>query len=74
LNRTDVDTGFSLGKLVKIADKTANLRGIASHPPADRTRARRSEYAKRVVDNLGPMNPALEASFAKVYAAIVTSA
>ena len=43
------------GKLVKIADKTANLRDIASPPPADWTRARRSEYsqwAKRVVDNL----------------------
>jgi guanosine-3',5'-bis(diphosphate) 3'-pyrophosphohydrolase len=63
------------GKLVKIADKTANLRDIASHPPADWTWARRSEYAqwaKRVVDNLGPVNPALEASFAKAYAAAVT--
>ena len=64
------------GKLVKIADKTANLRDIASHPPADWTRARRSEYAlwaKRVVDNLGPVNPALEASFAKAYAAVISS-
>jgi guanosine-3',5'-bis(diphosphate) 3'-pyrophosphohydrolase len=65
------------GKLVKIADKTANLRDIASHPPADWTRARRSEYAlwaKRVSTTLGPVNPALEASFAKAYAAAVTPA
>ena len=64
-------------KLVKIADKTANLRDVASHPPADWTRARRSEYAnwaKRVVSGLGPMNPTLEASFAKAYADVIASA
>jgi guanosine-3',5'-bis(diphosphate) 3'-pyrophosphohydrolase len=60
----------------KIADKTAKLRDIASHPPADWTRARRSEYAqwtKRVVDNLGPVNPTLEAIFVKAYAAVISS-
>jgi guanosine-3',5'-bis(diphosphate) 3'-pyrophosphohydrolase len=64
-------------KLIKIADKTANLRDVASHPPPDWTRARRSEYAewaKRVVDNLGSVNPVLEASFACAYAAVIASA
>lgn len=63
-------------KLVKIADKTANLRDVASHPPADWTRARRHEYAnwaKRVIDNLGSVNPALEASFASAHAAVLDS-
>ena len=59
---------------VKIGDKTANRRVNASHPPVDWSRARRSKYAvwaKPVVDNLGPVNPALEASFVKAYAASV---
>jgi GTP diphosphokinase / guanosine-3',5'-bis(diphosphate) 3'-diphosphatase len=63
-------------KLVKIADKTANLRDVASHPPADWTRSRRHEYAnwaKRVVDNLGPVNPVLEASFARAHQAVLES-
>ena len=63
-------------KLVKIADKTANLRDVASHPPADWTRSRRHEYAnwaKRVVDNLGNVNPALEESFARAHAAVLAS-
>jgi GTP diphosphokinase / guanosine-3',5'-bis(diphosphate) 3'-diphosphatase len=64
-------------KLVKLADKIANLRDVASHPPADWTRARRSEYAiwaRRVVAGLGPINPALEASFAKAFADVIASA
>lgn len=61
-------------KLVKIADKTANLRDIASHPPADWTRARRSEYAhwaRRVVEALGPINADLQTSFAKAFDAVI---
>jgi guanosine-3',5'-bis(diphosphate) 3'-pyrophosphohydrolase len=63
-------------KLVKIADKTANLRDVASHPPADWTRARRHEYAnwaKRVVDNLGEVNLELEASFTRAHAAVLNT-
>lgn len=63
-------------KLVKIADKTANLRDVASHTPADLTRSRRHEYAnwaKRLVDNLGEVNPGLEASFARAHAAVLES-
>src|SRR5664279_3761607 len=41
--------------LVKLADKTSNLRDIASSPPADWSLERKQEYfdwAKRVVDRL----------------------
>jgi len=57
-------------KLVKIADKTCNLRDMQDAPPADWDEARRLDYfiwAKRVVDNLGPVNPALEEAFADAY-------
>jgi len=53
-------------KLVKLADKIANLRDIASSPPADWPAERRQEYvawAKAVVDNLRGTHPALEALF-----------
>ena len=64
----------SSAKLVKIADKIANLRDVASHPPADWTIGRRHEYAnwaKRVVDNLGLVNLELEDRFAKAYAEVL---
>jgi len=58
-------------KLVKLADKIANLRDIASSPPAGWPLARRREYfewAKRVVDGLRGVHPALERVFDEAYA------
>ena len=52
--------------LVKLADKTCNLRDIAMSPPADWTLARRQEYfdwAKKVVDGLPKVNDAMEKAF-----------
>jgi len=59
-------------KLVKLADKICNLRDVAGHPPATWGTERRREYfdwAKRVVDRLRGVNPALEAVFDAAYAA-----
>jgi guanosine-3',5'-bis(diphosphate) 3'-pyrophosphohydrolase len=59
-------------KLVKIADKTANLRDMASTPPADWPRERLAEYfdwARTVVDRLQIGNPALRSAFDEAYAA-----
>lgn len=56
--------------LVKLADKTCNLRDIAQTPPADWTLSRRQEYfdwAKRVVDGLPPVNPSLKQAFEEAY-------
>ena len=53
-------------KLVKLADKTCNLRDIASSPPADWSLARRQEYfdwAKAVIDGLRGTHPGLEHIF-----------
>jgi guanosine-3',5'-bis(diphosphate) 3'-pyrophosphohydrolase len=58
--------------LVKLADKTCNLRDIAATPPADWTLQRRQEYfdwAKRVVDGLPPVNAELRAAFDIAYRA-----
>lgn len=52
--------------LVKLADKTCNLRDVANSPPKDWSLQRRREYfdwAKRVVDGLRKVNPALEQAF-----------
>ena len=52
--------------LVKLADKTSNLRDVASSPPPEWSLERRREYfdwAKRVVDGLPKVNAALEAAF-----------
>lgn len=57
--------------LVKLADKTCNLRDIAAAPPADWSLARRQEYfdwAKRVVDGLPKVNAWLLAAFQDAYA------
>ncbi len=57
--------------LVKLADKTCNLRDVAHAPPVGWTLARRQEYfewAKRVVDRLPPVNDALLRAFAEAYA------
>ncbi|MEI6643146.1 MAG: HD domain-containing protein [Novosphingobium sp.] len=61
-------------KLVKLADKIANLRDIAASPPADWDQARKAEYvhwADKVVAGLRGANPALEAAFDAAAAAIV---
>ena len=53
-------------RLVKLADKIANLRDIAATPPADWPDERRREYvawATRVVDRLRGTHPVLEALF-----------
>jgi GTP diphosphokinase / guanosine-3',5'-bis(diphosphate) 3'-diphosphatase len=58
-------------KLVKLADKIANLRDVADHPPAQWSVERRREYfdwAKRVVDGLRGTHDGLEAAFDAAYA------
>jgi guanosine-3',5'-bis(diphosphate) 3'-pyrophosphohydrolase len=56
--------------LVKLADKTCNLRDIAASPPADWSLARRREYfdwAKQVVNGLPLVNSKLLALFNDAY-------
>ena len=53
-------------KLVKLADKTCNLRDLATTPPADWSDERRREYfdwAKKVVAGVRGTNAALETAF-----------
>jgi (p)ppGpp synthase/HD superfamily hydrolase len=53
-------------KLIKLADKTSNLRTIASSPAADWSVKRRFEYvewAKNVVAGLRGISPRLEQQF-----------
>jgi GTP diphosphokinase / guanosine-3',5'-bis(diphosphate) 3'-diphosphatase len=53
-------------KLVKLADKIANVRDVGQQPPADWSAQRRRDYAdwaKRVVDGLRGIHPGLEAQF-----------
>jgi guanosine-3',5'-bis(diphosphate) 3'-pyrophosphohydrolase len=57
-------------KLVKIADKTCNLRDIAATPPAEWSLERRKDYfdwAKSVVDQLRGVSSPLEAAFDRAY-------
>lgn len=57
---------------IKIADKTCNLRDIASAPPSDWNGQRKREYfewAKAVVDGLPDVGPRLRASFDAAYQA-----
>ncbi len=57
-------------KLVKLADKIANLRDVASSPPAEWPLARRREYfdwAKEVVDGLRGAHAGLERVFDEAY-------
>lgn len=59
-------------KLVKIADKTCNLRDIINAPPVDWPVKRRIAYfdwARDVVAGLRGVNPALERAFDNAYAA-----
>lgn len=59
-------------RLVKLADKTCNVRDMASHPPHGWPLERRREYfdwAKQVVDQIRGTNADLEAAFDEAYAA-----
>jgi guanosine-3',5'-bis(diphosphate) 3'-pyrophosphohydrolase len=52
--------------LIKLADKTCNLRDIATSPPADWSLVRQQLYfdwAKRVVDSLPPVSEQLRQAF-----------
>jgi len=58
-------------KLIKLADKIANLRDVAECPPADWSLERRQEYfdwARAVVNGLRGVHPRLEAVFDAAYA------
>jgi len=58
-------------KLVKLADKIANVRDVLDSPPRGWSLERRREYfewAKQVVDGLRGASAALEASFDAAYA------
>src|SRR5688572_27540790 len=78
--RRQIDGAASLSreaKLVKLADKTCNLRDMASNPPADWPLTRRVEYfdwAKSVVDGLRGTHAGLEALFDAAYATRPVSA
>jgi guanosine-3',5'-bis(diphosphate) 3'-pyrophosphohydrolase len=53
-------------KMLKLADKTSNLRAIAASPPADWSVKRRIDYvrwAREVVDGMRGINLRLEAQF-----------
>ncbi|MBK8864376.1 MAG: bifunctional (p)ppGpp synthetase/guanosine-3',5'-bis(diphosphate) 3'-pyrophosphohydrolase [Betaproteobacteria bacterium] len=57
-------------KLVKLADKIANIRDVVSSPPADWSLDRKRDYfdwAKRVIDQLRGVHPQLEAAFDAAY-------
>ena len=57
-------------KLVKLADKIANLRDLVSSPPAGWPLERRQRYfdwAKAVIDQVRGVHPGLEAIFDEVY-------
>lgn len=56
--------------LVKLADKTSNLRDVASNPPHGWPLARKRAYfdwAKAVVDQLPPVSKRLRAAFDEAY-------
>lgn len=66
----------SRAKLVKLADKTANLRDILHFPPADWPLERREDYAhwaKRVVDALRGGHPEMETIFDVSLSALASS-
>lgn len=59
-------------KMLKLADKISNLRGIVTAPPAAWNHARRVEYvgwAGRVAAGLRGVNPELEALFDQTFQA-----
>ena len=57
-------------RVIKIADKTFNLRGVLYSPPANRDWQRRREYfdwGKQVVDGMTAPNAELKREFGAVY-------
>src|SRR5262249_3833400 len=59
-------TKSTRAKLLKLADKTSNLRAVASSPPSNWSVKRRSEYvdfARKVAAGLRGINPKLEEQF-----------
>jgi GTP diphosphokinase / guanosine-3',5'-bis(diphosphate) 3'-diphosphatase len=57
-------------RLLKIADKTSNLRGLITSPPAGWTRERLRDYvvwAEQVVRSCRGLNATLEAQFDEAY-------
>jgi (p)ppGpp synthase/HD superfamily hydrolase len=59
----------SRAKIIKIADKIANVGDIARHPPPDWTLDRRRNYfdwTEKVIDQVRGANAALEASYDEV--------
>lgn len=59
-------------KLVKLADKTCNLRDMVTSPPADWSTDRKRKYfewARAVVDGLRGVHPRLEQLFDEAYEA-----
>jgi GTP diphosphokinase / guanosine-3',5'-bis(diphosphate) 3'-diphosphatase len=61
-------------KLVKLADKIANVRDVGQNAPADWSEERRHEYAHwaaRVVAGLRGTHPELEAAFDDAHATVV---
>ena len=73
--RRQVDHALHLShaaKLVKLADKIANLRDVACAPPSDWPLEQRQEYfewAAAVVNNIGPAHAKLRTLFDQAYAA-----
>jgi GTP diphosphokinase / guanosine-3',5'-bis(diphosphate) 3'-diphosphatase len=58
-------------RMVKVADKTSNLRSILDSPPAAWGRERKTEYfawSRRVVEACGAVNPYLEERFREAHA------
>ncbi len=58
--------------MIKIADKTSNMRSIIESPPSDWSAERKSEYfewAHEVVAGCRGVNAALEDRFDRAYAA-----
>lgn len=54
-------------KILKLADKTANLRSLAEDPPEEWSQARARayvEWSRAVVEGLSGVSPALETAFA----------
>lgn len=63
-------------KLIKIADKTSNLRSLLESPPVEWDARRKREYfewARRVVDGCRGVNTRLEAAFDAAYEAGVAA-
>jgi GTP diphosphokinase / guanosine-3',5'-bis(diphosphate) 3'-diphosphatase len=64
------DRACERAKLVKLADKISNLESLLTDPPPHWPLERTQEYfdwAKRVVDRVGDVNPALLARFEALY-------